>query len=101
MVDSLANLVITSVDKNHMQIKNEIMFCDIIAVQVEQSLLFSLVFLLSSDQIQDLADPTKLMITYNSVSTFISPPNQAKGYFFKSRLFPLKHATSHRVYEFR
>ena len=41
------------------------------------------------------------MITHNSSSTFVMPPNQSQGYFFKARMFPIKHSVTHRVYEFR
>jgi hypothetical protein len=101
MVDSLANLQMSSVDQHPLHVKNEIMFCDIIAVQVAlpSTTLLSICFSQKSNQ--DLSEPTKLMITYNSVSTFITPPNQSKGYFFKNHIFPSKHAASHRVYEFR
>jgi hypothetical protein len=81
-------------------IKNEIMFCDIVALQADPLTIpeFKRV---SSNLQQDLSEPTKLMITHNSNSTFIVPPNQSQGYFFKSRLFPAKRSVTHRVYEFK
>jgi hypothetical protein len=42
MVDSLANLQISSVDQHQLHVKNEIMFCDIIAVQVALCLFSNL-----------------------------------------------------------
>ena len=100
MIDSLANIGVSSSDSSGTYMKNEIMFCDIVALQADPLTIpeFKRV---SSNLQQDLSEPTKLMITHNSNSTFIVPPNQSQGYFFKSRLFPAKRSVTHRVYEFK
>ncbi len=100
MVDSLANIGISSGDASRTFIKNEIMFCDIVAIQAHSPRATTSNHSNRNFQ-QDLSEPTKLMISHCSSSRFSAPPSQSQGYFFKSRMFPTKHSVTHRVYEFR